>query len=316
MKKVLCLVVSIVYCILLASCGGEGAGAAKKRKIGILAPAVTHGWVAAVAYYAEQRCKELEANGDFEYKLLTSSSANEMTMQLDDLEAWGAEAIVAYPQWKGMEVPIGGAIARGIDMVSFDITIKTDGIYLVSGDNESMGRESAKYLVKKLGKNATIVAMEVPSSGSISELRMKGFMDTIKEIAPQTKVLRYATKFTREDGLKDFADILTANTNIDGVFSMDDELSIGILQAIREAGRTDIKAVTGGGGCQEYFKMMTENKAVAIQSTLYSPSMIIHAINEAYDLAGGKEVPKVKIIPTTVVDRTNCAKFLDANSPY
>lgn len=31
----------------------------EKFKVGILAPAVTHGWVAGVAYYAEERCKEL-----------------------------------------------------------------------------------------------------------------------------------------------------------------------------------------------------------------------------------------------------------------
>ena len=55
-------------------------------KIGILAPAVTHGWVAAVAYNAEQRCKELA--GQVEYKLYTSSNAEEMTSQLDDLETW------------------------------------------------------------------------------------------------------------------------------------------------------------------------------------------------------------------------------------
>ena len=37
---------------------------------------------------------------------------------------------------------------------------------------------------------------------------------------------------------------------------MDDETSIGALQAIRDAGRTDIKVITGGGGCQEWFNMM------------------------------------------------------------
>ena len=44
-------------------------------KIGILAPAVTHGWVAAVAYNAEQRCLELA--DQVEYKLYTSSNAEE-----------------------------------------------------------------------------------------------------------------------------------------------------------------------------------------------------------------------------------------------
>ena len=41
----------------------------------ILAPAVTHGWVAAVAYHAENRAKELADQVD--YKLYTSSNAEE-----------------------------------------------------------------------------------------------------------------------------------------------------------------------------------------------------------------------------------------------
>ncbi|MEG2315768.1 MAG: substrate-binding domain-containing protein, partial [Clostridia bacterium] len=105
-----------------------------KFKVGILAPAVTHGWVAGVAYNAEQRCKELADT--VEYKLYTSNNAEEMTTQLDDLKTWGAQAIVAFPQWEGMEVPIQAAINDGIVVVNFDIAIKADGIYLVTGDNE------------------------------------------------------------------------------------------------------------------------------------------------------------------------------------
>ena len=85
-------------------------------------------------------------------------------------------------------------------------------------------------------------------------------------------VITYATEFTREAGLNDFSDVLAANAQIDAVFSMDDETSIGVLQAIEEAGRTDIKVVTGGGGMQEYFNMMPENEDIWIQSALYSPS--------------------------------------------
>ena len=49
-----------------------------------------------------------------------------MTTQLDDLMTWGAQAIVAFPQWEGMEVPIQNAIDSGITVVNFDIVI--DGI--------------------------------------------------------------------------------------------------------------------------------------------------------------------------------------------
>ncbi|MEN6572235.1 MAG: ABC transporter substrate-binding protein [Anaerolineaceae bacterium] len=288
--------------------------AAAKYKIGILAPAVTHGWVAAVAYNAEQQAKEM--SDQVEYKLYTSSNAEEMTTQLDDLLTWGAQAIVAFPQWEGMEVPIQAAIDKGVTVVNFDIEINAKGVYRVSGDNEGMGVGGAKYIVDKIGTEGTVVMLSVPTSGSVSELRKKGFMDTMAQIAPNVKVLEFATKFTREDGLKDMADILTANPKIDAVYSMDDETTIGALQAIREAKRTDIKVITGGGGMQEYFKMMPENTDIWLESATYSPAMVKDAVKEAVAILSGEKVEPVVIIPTTIVDRTNVDKFLDANSPY
>lgn len=290
------------------------AASGEKFKIGILAPAVTHGWVAAVAYNAELRCKELADTVD--YMLYTSGNAEEMTTQLDDLKTWGAQAIVAFPQWEGMEVPIQAAIDEGIYVVNFDIEIAADGVYRVSGDNEDMGVQGAKYIVDKIGTEGTVVVMNVPSSGSVSELREKGFVETLSEIAPDMNVITYASAFTREDGLKDMSDILTANAQIDAVYSMDDETSIGVLQAIAEAGRKDIKVVTGGGGCQEYFAMMPENEDIWIESALYSPAMVMDAVDMAVALLKGETVEEVKIIPTTIVDRENCADYLDANSPY
>ena len=328
MKKLLSFVLAAAMSLSLAACGGStttssapasgatpaSSAAADKYKVGILAPAVTHGWVAAVAYHAEARCKELADKVD--YKLYTSNNADEMTSQLDDLMTWGAKAIVAFPQWEGMEVPIKKAVDAGITIVNFDIAINVDGVYRVSGDNEGMGVEGAKYIVDKIGKTGNVVILDVPTSGSVAELRKKGFTETVAKLAPDLKLTTYATKFTREDGLKDFADILTKNPKIDAVYSMDDETPIGALQAIKEAGRTDIKVITGGGGAQEYFNMMPQNENIWIESALYSPAMVRDAVDVAVNVLDGKTEEKVKIIPTTIVDRDNCAQFKDDKSPY
>jgi ribose transport system substrate-binding protein len=316
MKRAIGVFLAVMTICALVIGSGVGTAVAAPYKIGILAPAVTHGWVAGVAYYAEQRCKELVSENKAAYTMYTSENAEQMTSQLDDLVSWGAQAIIAFPQWEGMEVPIQAAIDRGITVVNFDIEINAKGVYRVSGNNEDMGVQGANYIVDKVGKDATVVILEVPTSGSVSELRKKGFLDTVKKIAPNLKISTYATKFTREDGLRDFADILTANKKIDAVYSMDDETSIGVLQAIKEAKRSDIKVVTGGGGCQEYFKMMPEDKNIWIQSALYSPMMVMDAVNMAVDVLDGKKVDPVKIIPTTIVDRSNYEKFIDATSPY
>ena len=309
-----------------ASSGAAGSGSAgdasasgEVYKIGVLAPEVTHGWSAGVAYYAEKRCEELKQEGKIDYKVSVSGDAAEMTTQLDELKTWGADAIVAFPQWEGMEVPIQQAIDEGITVVNFDIAIEADGVYRVSGDNEGMGKDAAEYIIEKIGTEGTVVVLDVPTSGSVAELRKKGFTETMAAEAPNMVLKEYATQFTREDGLADMADILTANPQIDAVFSMDDETSIGALQAIRDAGRTDIKVITGGGGCQEYFNMMLaeENQDIWLQSDLYSPIMVEDAVDMALDILNGNAPEEtVKIIPTQRVDRENAADFLDASSPY
>ena len=309
MKKIIALALAVMMALSLVCV----ASAEKTTyKIGILAPAVTHGWVGGVAYHAEQRCKELA--GEVEYKLYTSTNAEEMTAQLDDLKTWGAQAIVAFPQWEGMEVPIQAAINEGIYVVNFDIDIAAEGVYKVTGDNEGMGVEGAKYIVDKIGTEGIVVALTVPTAGSVNELRMKGFTETMKEIAPNVQIIEYASAFTREDGLKDMADILIANPKIDAVFSLDDETSIGALQAIADAGRTDIKAITGGGGGQEYFQIIADSKDINACSALYSPLMVKDAVDAALALLKGETVDAVKVIPTTIVDRTNVDQYLDPNN--
>mgnify|MGYP000790310359 CR=1 FL=1 len=63
-----------------------------KYKIGVLVPAVTHGWVGGITYNAEQYCKELEAAGTIEYKLLTVLARNVgkvLTHTFITREIWG-----------------------------------------------------------------------------------------------------------------------------------------------------------------------------------------------------------------------------------
>ena len=313
MKKILAIVVALVLCLSMMPLAQ-----AEAVKVGVLVPAVTHGWVGGITYNAEQYCKELAAAGTIDYKLYTSSNAEEMTTQIDEALLWGAQALVIAPQWTGMEVAAQAAIDSGVTVVAFDMDIPAEGIYKVTGDNESMGVGGAKFIVEKIGTEGVVVALPVPSSGSVSELRMKGFKETMAEIAPNVQILEYATAFTREDGLKDMADILTANAKIDAVYSLDDETSIGALQAIDDAGRTEIKAITGGGGCQEYFGIIKEKaNEIGAASALYSPLMIKDCMDVAIAVVNGETVEAVKVIPSQIVSAANVDEYLDpANTVY
>lgn len=312
-KKIISvIVITAMVALIFCGCGKEDGK--KSVKIGIAAPEVTHGWIAGVAYYAEKYCKE----NNIEYKITTSSDAAEMAANLSDLVTWNANAIIMWPQWTGMEDSVAEVIEQGIPVVSFDVDINCEGIYKVSGNNYDMGYQSAKYIFETVGNGADIAVLDVPSIGSVSELRKKGFYDYMSEINYNTENIFEVSldAFTRDDGLKDMTDILETHKNVDAVFSLDDETSIGAVQAITEAGRTDIKAITGGGGMQEYFKMIKDQKyaSLGLSSALYSPSMVEEAIKAAISLYNGESCESVMVIPTTIVTSENVDAYIDENN--
>ena len=311
MKRIIAAVLAILMlAALFAGCSGEEKDAGG-IKIGIAAPDVTHGWVAGVAYYAEKYCKEQ----GIDYKITTSSDAAEMMASLNDLVVWGADAIVTWPQWTGMESACQEIIDQGIPVVSFDYDIPAEGIHKVTGNNYDMGYQSAKYIAEKVGEAASILVMDVPSSGSVASLRKEGFYAYLTEIGYDTaNIFEIAEEnFTRDNGLKDMTDVLESHDQIDAVFAMDDELAIGAIQAITEAARTDIKAIVGGGGMQEYFKMMKEDDyaSLGLASALYSPSMVIDAVKAAISIANGAEAEKEIVIPTAIVSAENADEYID-----
>lgn len=336
MKKIIALLLALVMVFALAACGQKADqpadatktdapapadtkapaddGGAKAVKVGIAAPDVTHGWVAGVAYYAEKYCKD----NNLEYKINTSADAATMTSNLQDLVNWGATVIVTWPQWTGMETALQEIIDSGIPVVNFDVDVACEGIYKVTGDNYDMGYQSAKYITDIVGDGANIAVMDVPSSGSVCELRKEGFYDYLKEIDyDQSNIFEVQLdSFARDDGVAVMADILEKHPQIDAVFSMDDETSIGAITSITEAGRTDIKAITGGGGCQEYFRMIADEqyKDLGPASALYSPSMVQDAIKTAIDLMNGGTAEPIVVIPTTIVSSANVADYLDENN--
>jgi len=314
MKKILALVLALVLCLGMTMAQAEAA----PIKVAIMVSTVTHGWVGGVAYHADAYAKELTEAGVIEYKVYTSSNAEEMTTQFDEAKLWGAQALVIAPQWVGMEVAAQAAIDEGLVVVAFDMDIPAEGIYKVTGDNESMGVAGAEYIVEKIGTTGKVATIEVPSSGSINELRLKGFMETMAKIAPDVEILHYsAPSFAAEEGMKVTADILTANPQLDAIFSEDDESSIGALQAIADAGRTDIKAITGGGGAQSYFALIKERTDVAASSALYSPLMIKDCLDVAIKVVNGETVEPVVVIPSTIVRAENVDEYIDpANTIY
>ena len=86
MKKILALVLALCMCLGMVA---TTALADNLPKSAFLGPVVTHGWVSGVTYNAEQYLTQLANEGKLEFKVYTSTNADEMTSQMDEAMLWG-----------------------------------------------------------------------------------------------------------------------------------------------------------------------------------------------------------------------------------
>lgn len=285
--------------------------------LGIALPAADHGWMAGAVYYAQEKVKELNLKEGTEYKIMTSENVNEQANNIDELISLGCTSIVLLPHNDEVSVAAQKIIDAGINLVVFDRKVTGDYTAYLAGDNAGIGTNGAKYLGEKLDGKGTVAVMSAPSVGSVSVERSDAFKKEIQASYPDIKLVEVtADAFTQEAGLEMATDMLVANSELDAVFSIDDEPSLGILKAIQEADRTDIKYISGGGGAQSWFDKIANEKDITCFTETYSPAMIGDAIALAKSIQQGNDFEKDTILDPITVDADNVSEYIDANSPY
>jgi len=299
--------------------GENGDAGADIGEIVVVTPAAEHGWMAGVIYFAEQAGEEL---GLENFRILTSSNVAEQAAQLDDLIAQNVGAIVLQPHTYELELAAERVLEAGIPLIVYNRYVDVDYDAYVAGSNMQMGEESARKIGEGLGGEGIVVRVANPSAGSTSAVRNEGFENVMLADFPDIELVDMTVEnFTQEEALSSMADVLVANPHIDAVFSIDDETSLGILQAIREAGRTDIQFMSGGGGAQTYFAEIYSEEDITLFSATYSPRMMGDAIRVAFRMLNGETISELDgdnqwIIPPTIITRDNVANYFDDESPY
>ena len=289
----------------------EAPAAEEAPLVGISVPNNPTGWVAAVQWSAKQTADQLGLN----YRLVASENANDQANQIDELISLGCKYIVLFPQNDELAVAAQKIMDAGITLVNFDRTLgSTVPNYYVAGSNSQMGVLGGEYIVEKLGGTGKVVIMNIPNYGAIFTERVDGFKSVVAN-NPGIEVLgEYASdNGAPETVLPVMSDVLTKHPQIDAIYSTDDEMSKGILQAIKEAGRTDIKVITGGGGDKSYFKMMDEYPDIWVSSQTYPPYMMADCVKLVDGLIKGQTYEAKTIIPAESVDRTSYKDYMAAH---
>ena len=341
MKKFLGIFTVLIVAVLLVACNGDNGDNGYEEpteggtvginndlleidpidigEIVVVTPAAEHGWLAGVIYFAEQAGRDLGLDN---LRILTSTDVAGQAAQLDDLIAQGVGAIVFQPHNPELELAAERVVEAGIPLIVFNRYVDVDYTAYVAGSNFQMGAESARKIGEGLNGEGLVVTVANPNAGSTNIYRHAGFLSVMEEYFPNIELFEMTVEnFTQEAALSSMADVLVAQSHIDAVFSIDDESSLGILQAIREAGRTEIQFMSGGGGAQTYFREIDTEEGMTLFTATYSPRMMGDAIRVAFRYLSGETISELDennqwIIPPTIVTRDNVAQFFAEDSPY
>ncbi|MER2170595.1 MAG: substrate-binding domain-containing protein [Psychrobacillus psychrodurans] len=321
LKKFLIICLSLVTVFSLAACSDNKNSANGKEddtlKIGISLPSATHGWMGALIDSAEKQAKALKESDGIEYVMTNAADPNKQANDVDDLIAQGVDVIVMLPIESAALSPVGQKIKdAGIPLVIVDRELENDAAtVVVKGDNEGIGVNAGKYFVEKLNGKGKVVEISGPPS-SVTEQRGSGFKDAMESAEGMEIIASQSGDFSTEKSLEVMENILQAHPQIDAVFTQDDGMALGVLQAIKEAKRTDIQFVTGAGGGKAVFEDIKADGFITA-TFLYSPTMVEDAVKIAADIAKGNDPEESMVVKeATQVTKENVDEFYDPESKF
>ncbi|MBZ9754543.1 substrate-binding domain-containing protein [Mesorhizobium sp. ESP6-5] len=291
-----------------------------KKVIAVSIPAADHGWTAGVVYHAQTAAKEINAAfPGVEVIVKTSPSAADQVSAIEDLSASRKiDALVILPySSEELTEPVKAIKEKGtfITVVDRGLTDPTiQGLY-VAGDNIAVGRNTAKYMIDKLGGRGDLVVLRgIPTV--IDDERIKGFQDAIAGTGLKVLDIQYA-HWNSDEAFKLMQDYLAKYPHIDAVWANDDDMLLGVLEAVKQSGRTDIKLALGGNGMKDIVKKVIDGDTMTPVETPYPPSMIKTAIYMTMaNLAGQAPVRGAVKLDAPLITKDNAKEYFFPDSPF
>jgi len=256
-----------------------GDDAPVRARIGVSIPSADHGWTAGVAWWAK---RAMAVHPEIEWQFATADTPEKQIADIEDMLVKGVDGLVILATESAPLTPIARkAHERGAYIVNIDRGfLEPVADVFLEGDNKSFGRKSAEFMAQKMNGHGSIVILEgIPCT--VNTDRVNAFLEVMKRY-PNIKVLgRQPAMWNREKGLAVMQNFLTQFPSIDAVWAGDDDVAMGVLQAMKEAGRDKGMWVMGGAGMKDVVKRVMEKDAIIPADITYPPSMIAAGVQLA-----------------------------------
>ncbi|MBR2963950.1 MAG: substrate-binding domain-containing protein [Lentisphaeria bacterium] len=282
-------------------------GASKSGNIIAVIPKGTASmWWEVVRSGAEQAGKEegytISWNGPEQ-----ENDREKQIQSVEDALTHGIKALVLGPNdSKALVRPVEKAKGTGIPVVIIDSSIETDQYdSFAATDNVAGGADAARRLGAALnGHGKVILTCFIQNSASTDD-RARGFKETLAKEFPGIELIaEQYTLGTVEDARQKTVDMLTKHSDTDGVFAVNQPVSVGAYKALQTQGLTGKVKFVGFDSDPVLLEGIEKGEVDSL--IVQNPFEIGYSgVKTAVAILQGKQVEKLKPIPSMIVDKSN-----------
>jgi len=259
---------------------------------GIRARAQELGWDVATVSANEDKLKQINGVQDLVARGVKG-------VLISPIDAVGVNA--AYDAASAAKVPIV-SVARG--SASPNQTIH------VAMDEKQIGRDIAEWTAKKLDGKGKVALLMGPSGAPTFRNLGDGYAEVMAKYPGIQIVVKHDGPLTRERGVKQAEDALVAHPDLAAIYTANDDVALGAMQAVNAASRKGKTLVTGMNGVPPALRAVKEdNLAMTVELNPVEWGRLGVDVLATY-LKGDKVDPRV-FIKHVIIDSGN----IDAKLP-
>jgi galactofuranose transport system substrate-binding protein len=261
------------------------------------------------------------------WKLLTTNAQSNVQQENSDIKGMidkGAKAVIFSPiNSTGLGDAIAYAKSKKVALIPVDRNItgvqgcKDVGPQLGS-DFVEQGRRAADAMIKATGGTAKLAILLGASGVNVTDDRTAGFLDQLKakNASGIEVIFQQTADFTREKGKSVTETLLRAHPDVNAIYAENDEMGLGALAALDDAGKSGIKKVhiVSIDGTKGAVQAIVDGNfdAVIESNPAFGPAA--QAALDAY--VNGAGAPAVTITTDNQYDSANAAEALSSGKAY
>ncbi|TFV58025.1 sugar ABC transporter substrate-binding protein [Mycobacterium sp. PS03-16] len=230
--------------------------------------------------------------------------------QVDSMINQGVDAIIVVPvQADSLGPQVASAKAKGIPLVPVNAALDSPDVAAsVQPDDVAAGEQEMQMMADRLGGRGNIVVLQGPLGQSGEIDRTKGINNVLAKY-PDIKVLAMDTaNWKRDEAVNKMKNWISGfGDQINGVVAENDDMGLGALQALKEAGRTGVPIV-GIDGIEDGLNAVKSGEFIG--TSLQNGTVELSAgLAVANKLAKGEEVntKPVYIMPAITQENVDVA---------